>query len=72
MCLGVPAKILHIQGQEALVDLGGVKQSIRLDLLPEARLGDYVLLHAGFAISLLQEEEALERLRLFEEIRALS
>ncbi len=68
MCLAIPAKILEIRGGEAIVDFGGVKRSVMLTLLPEVRKGDYVLVHTGFAIEVLDENEATETLRLWKEI----
>jgi hydrogenase expression/formation protein HypC len=72
MCLGIPAKIVEREGTEALVEMNGVRQRIRMDLMPEAQIGDYVLLHAGFAIALLKEEEAQETLRLLREADVLA
>jgi hydrogenase expression/formation protein HypC len=68
MCLAVPARITHITGDMAEVDLGGVSLSTSLAMSPEARVGDYVLVHAGYAITVLDEEEALETLRLLEQM----
>ncbi len=68
MCLAVPARIIGLENQMATVELGGLTRQASTALLPEAALGDYVLVHAGFAISLVDEQEALETLRLFEEI----
>jgi hydrogenase expression/formation protein HypC len=68
MCLAVPALIKHIEGKEAEAEIGGITRRISLWLTPEARVGDYVLLHTGYAISVLDEEEAKETLRLFEEM----
>jgi len=72
MCLAVPAKITSIEadGVTAVVDMGGVTRETSLQLVPDARLGDYVLIHAGFAIQTLDEEDALETLRLFDQILA--
>ena len=64
MCLGVPGVIKSIDGMEAEVELGGVSRTIGLIMTPEARVGDYVLVHTGFAISIVDEEEAQETLRL--------
>lgn len=72
MCLAIPAKIVERDGSDALVEMNGVRQRIRMDLLPAARAGDYVLLHAGFAIALLNEEEAQETLDLLREVDVLS
>jgi hydrogenase expression/formation protein HypC len=68
MCLAVPAQIQSIDGIEAKVDVGGVQRTISLWLLPEAEVGDYVYVHTGFAISLVDEAEALESLRLLREL----
>ena len=68
MCLAIPVQIKSIEGSEAEVEFGGIRQKISVLLTPEARLGDYVLLHTGYAISVINEEEAQETLRLFEEI----
>lgn len=58
MCLGVPAKIVKIQGKEAIAEVGGVQREISLELLSDINVGDYVIIHAGFAISKIDEEEA--------------
>ncbi len=70
MCLAVPALVKSVDGQMAEVEIGGVRRSIGLHLTPEARVGDYVLIHTGFAINVVDEEEALKTLSLFEEIEA--
>ncbi|MEI6309121.1 MAG: HypC/HybG/HupF family hydrogenase formation chaperone [bacterium] len=72
MCLAIPAKIVERDGADALVEMSGVRQRIRMDLLPAAKVGDYVLLHAGFAIALMNEEEAQETLDLLREVDVLS
>jgi hydrogenase expression/formation protein HypC len=64
MCLAVPARIMEIRGTDADVEVGGVGRTISLMLTPEARVGDYVYVHTGFAIGVLDEAEALESLRL--------
>lgn len=66
MCLAVPAKIVELENQKAVVEIGGTRREASLILLPDAGLGDYVLLHAGFAISMIDEAEALETLKLFD------
>ena len=71
MCLAIPVQITSIDGTEAEVEFGGIAQKISVFLTPEARVGDYVLLHTGYAISVLDEEEAQETLRIFEEIALL-
>jgi hydrogenase expression/formation protein HypC len=68
MCLAIPAQIQSINGIEAEVDIGGVGRTIGLWLTPEAQVGDYVYIHAGYAISVVDEAEALESLRLLREL----
>jgi hydrogenase expression/formation protein HypC len=68
MCLAIPAQIKSINGIEAEVDIGGVGRTIGLWLTPEAQVGDYVYIHAGYAISVVDEAEALESLRLLREL----
>ena len=68
MCLAVPARIVDIVDQMAVVEIGGLRKQASLVLLPEASLGDYILLHAGFGISLVDETEALETMALFNQM----
>jgi len=68
MCLGIPGKVISIEGDLAEVDFSGIKRKVSLLICPDVREGDYVLVHVGFAIQRLDEEEALETLTLFEEI----
>ncbi len=68
MCLAVPAQIKSINGFEAEVDIGGVGRTVNLMLTPDAKVGDYVYVHTGFAISVVDEAEALESLRLLQEL----
>ena len=74
MCLGVPGKIIEIyekQGlQMAQVDFSGVKREACIEYVPEAKIGDYAIIHVGFAISLLSEEEAQETLDLLRQVIA--
>ncbi|MDI7277012.1 MAG: HypC/HybG/HupF family hydrogenase formation chaperone [Anaerolineae bacterium] len=72
MCLAVPALIVAIQGEEAEVELSGVRRRIGLQLVPEARVGDYVLVHTGFAINVLDRDEAEATLKLLAELDALA
>jgi hydrogenase expression/formation protein HypC len=64
MCLGVPARIISIEGSEAKLNLAGNQLKASLDLLTDAKVGDYVLLHAGYAIQKIDEEEAQKTLEL--------
>ncbi len=66
MCLAVPVKITSIEGDQADVDIGGVSRRVSIALTPEAEVGNYVLLHTGYAINVLNEEEARETLDLLE------
>ncbi len=72
MCLAVPALVRSIDGDEAEVELGGVTRRASLMLTPEARVGDYVLLHAGYAINVLDEAEAEETLNMLREMARLA
>ena len=74
MCLAVPGRVVEISGQDpwtltARVDYGGVVNEVSLAYVPEAAVGDYVIVHAGFALTLLDEEEARQT---FEDLRALA
>lgn len=75
MCLGVPGKIAEIYEADGLrmgsVDFGGVRREVCLDYVPQAKVEDYVVVHVGFAINLLSEEEALSTLKLLSEIDQL-
>ena len=68
MCLAIPALVKSIDGQMAEVEVGGVSRRVSLWLTPEARVGDYVLLHTGYAINIIDETEAEETLKLLEEM----
>ena len=72
MCLAVPGKIVEITESDGLqmakVDFGGIFREACLDYVPEAKVGDYCVIHVGFAISLLSEKEAMETLELLKQI----
>ncbi len=68
MCLAIPAKIVSIKDKEAVIEVGGIQREASLWLTPEAKVGDYVLLHTGFAIAVLDEQEAKETIALIEEV----
>ena len=73
MCLGVPGKVLTIDGLNATVDFFGVKKELRLDIVDEpVQVGDYVLNHVGFAIRRIPPEEVQETLALFDQILDVS
>jgi hydrogenase expression/formation protein HypC len=72
MCLAIPGKVLEIDRSAALamgkVDFSGIQKSVCLEWLPDVNVGEYVIVHVGFAISKMNEEEALATLKLFEEM----
>ena len=70
MCIAAPAHVVEINREDNLLvaDFGGARQSAKLDLLPEVEIGDYVLIHAGYAIEKLSEEAAKESLEAWEEL----
>ena len=69
MCLAVPMKLVEITGSGVgKVDAGGVKADVSLAMAPDAKMGDYLIVHAGFAIEILDHEEAMIRLDLFREL----
>lgn len=69
MCLALPARVVELPDDKtAIVDMGGVKKRISIALVPEARVGDYVIVHVGHAIGMLDEAEALATLALFAEL----
>ena len=71
MCLAVPAKVVTVDKDlMAVVELAGVARQVALDLVPETQVGDYVIVHVGFAIQRLDEAEAQETLSLFEQLAA--
>jgi hydrogenase expression/formation protein HypC len=76
MCLGIPGKITEIYErndfQMGKIDFGGVSKEVCLAYVPEAKVGDYALIHVGFAISLMDEDEAMETLKLIKEVTDFS
>lgn len=70
MCLAIPARVIHIDGDKAQVDFGeGVLRDVNITLV-ETKVGGYVLVHAGYAIETVEEKDAIETLRLWSEILA--
>lgn len=72
MCLAIPSKIISIQDETAIIDVEGVQRKASIVLLDDVQIGDYVIVHAGFAIQKLDEDAALETLKLMQEIVASS
>jgi len=68
MCLAIPFKLLSIEGNRGWVEIGATRREVNLILLPDAKVGDYVLVHAGFAISKVEEKEAEELLQILSTI----
>jgi hydrogenase expression/formation protein HypC len=71
MCLGIPVKIVEMRGSVGVAEYKGVRREIGLDLLDQVQPGDWVLLHAGFAIQKIDQEEAQKTLKLFEELESI-
>lgn len=70
MCLALPARVVELVAPDcAVVDLGGVRKQVSIALVPEARVGDWVVVHVGYAIGLLDPEEAEATLALFAELQ---
>ncbi len=68
MCLAIPALVITVNGQQAEVDVDGVRREVSLQLTPEVQVGDYVLLHTGYAISVIDPAEAEETLQMLRQI----
>lgn len=68
MCLGIPMKIVELDGSDAVAEAGGIRKNVRVDLLEGVRVGDYVLIHTGYAIERVDEREALETLDLIKQV----
>jgi len=76
MCLGIPGKIIELYEANGMkmakVDFGGVIQEVCMEYLPEARVGDYTIVHVGFGLSILDEQEAAETMELLRQIEAVA
>jgi hydrogenase expression/formation protein HypC len=72
MCLAVPVKIISMAGGYADTEIAGVRRTVSIAMTPEAKVGDYVLLHTGYAIAVIDEAEAEENLRILQEIASPS
>lgn len=71
MCLAYPARVVEIEDSLATVELSGVRRKVSLMLLPETKLGDFVLVHAGFAMQTVDRKEVDEMLEIYDEIDRL-
>jgi hydrogenase expression/formation protein HypC len=72
MCLSIPARVESIEGDMAMVSVGGIEYRASLQMIEGVQTGDYILLHTGFAIQKISEEEAMETIRLFQEFEELN
>ncbi len=72
MCLSIPAKVISINGDTARASVGGAEYDANLQMVEGVEVGDYILLHTGFAIEKLDKDEALETLKTFEEFDELN
>ena len=68
MCLAIPLRIAEINGKEGVGEANGLRRKIRLDFIREPKVGDYVIVHAGFAIERMSERQALDNLRAIQEV----
>lgn len=68
MCLAVPLKLIEISGKDAVAEKDGIRRKVRLDFIPDPKIGEYVIVHAGFAIERLSEEQAEEDLMMWKEL----
>jgi len=68
MCIAVPSKVIKIEGKVAETELGGVIRKVSIEMVPEVKVGDYVMVHAGLAISIVDREEAEMERELWEEL----
>ena len=68
MCLAVPGKVVKLEDHKALIDFGGAKRRVNVSMLEDVAIGEYVIVHVGYAIQKLSEKEARESIELWEEI----
>ena len=69
MCLAIPMKIVKIEGDSGIVESSGLKRNVNLSFIKSAKIGDYVLIHAGFAIEVVKDKEAKETLKILKDIK---
>lgn len=68
MCLAIPLRLVEVDGSDAMAEAAGIRRKVRVDFIPEPKAGDYVIVHAGFAIERLSEQQALENLQAIQEV----
>lgn len=71
MCVAYPLKVIELNNKTAIGEMGGVKISFATDFCPNIKAGDFVLVHAGYAIEILDEKEANENIQLFNELKEI-
>jgi len=72
MCLATPGKVLKIEGEDALVDFDGIQKEVNISLVSDAKVNEYLIVHAGFAIQKMGEDETAEVLKIYEESKKIS
>ncbi|MFQ6076114.1 MAG: HypC/HybG/HupF family hydrogenase formation chaperone [Candidatus Bathyarchaeia archaeon] len=72
MCLAIPAKVVEVAGDKAVADFGGIRREVMLALVDDVKVGDYVIVHTGYAIQVMDEREGEETLKLWKEILSMS
>jgi hydrogenase expression/formation protein HypC len=72
MCLAIPMRVIEIKGQIAVAEIGGIKRKANIQLVEDVKIGDYLIVHAGFAIEKLNEEYAKETIAMFNEMERLA
>jgi hydrogenase expression/formation protein HypC len=68
LCLGIPGKVISLDGNGGVIEVGKVIRKAFMHLVPEAQIGDYVVIHAGCAIQIIDEEEALKAIEFLKEL----
>ena len=68
MCLAIPGKVVELRGLIAIVDYGGVRREVRVDFVPDVKVGDYVIVHTGFAIEKMDEKAAKRSIEAWDEV----
>ena len=71
MCVAIPMRVVEINGNEAVCEYEGIKRTARIDLLPEVKVGDYVLIHVGFVIQKIDVDSAEETLKLYKQMQEM-
>ncbi len=72
MCLAIPGRLEAMEGRSGVVDFGGIRHRVDISLLDKVKVGDYLIVHAGFAIQILDEDEALETLHLIRQLEEMA